>query len=52
MEVYTVDDIAKILRLTTSTVRRIIRDGWIKTVPGLTQVRVTHEALDKYMKGE
>lgn len=48
--VYTVEEVAKILRVSTATVRRLLKAGEIEGFPVGNQWRVTQEALDKYMR--
>ena len=47
--VYTVEEVAKILRVSEATVRRLIKAGELEAFPVGTQYRIKQEALDKYM---
>lgn len=47
--VYTVEEVAKMLRVSVATVRRLIKIGEIEAFSVGNQYRVTQEALDKYM---
>lgn len=48
--VYTVEEVAKILKVSTATVRGLIKNGEIESFRVGNQIRVTKEALDAYMK--
>jgi excisionase family DNA binding protein len=48
--VYTVSEVAKLLRVSEATVRRLIKTGELEGFPVGNQYRVSQEALDKYMK--
>jgi excisionase family DNA binding protein len=47
--IYTVEEVAKILRVSGATVRRLIKSGELEAFPVGTQYRIKQEALDKYM---
>lgn len=48
--VYTVEEVAKLLKVSVATVRRLIKIGELDAFPVGNQYRVTQEALDKYMR--
>ena len=48
--VYTVEEVAKILKVSVATVRRLIKIGELEAFPVGNQYRITQEALDKYMR--
>ncbi len=48
--VYTVEEVAKLLRVSEATVRRLIKTGELEGFSVGNQYRITQEALDKYMK--
>jgi excisionase family DNA binding protein len=47
--VYTVEEVAKILRVSTQTVRKLIRQKKLKAFAVGSQLRIKKEELDKYM---
>jgi excisionase family DNA binding protein len=49
-EVYTVDQIAKILQVNPMTIRKLIKAGKLKTLRVGRLIRVTREALEEYKK--
>jgi excisionase family DNA binding protein len=50
-KVYTVEEVAEILRVNPMTVYRMARDGRIKAFKVGTTWRITQEALDAFMRG-
>jgi putative molybdopterin biosynthesis protein len=46
---YTVEEIAKMLKVSTETIRKLIARGEIKAKRIGKQYRVTQEALDEYL---
>lgn len=48
--VYTVEEVAKMLKVSKETVRRMVRDGELEAVHVRQRVRISKEALDKYLK--
>jgi putative molybdopterin biosynthesis protein len=48
-QVYTVEEIAKILKVSVETVRRLIARGSIEARRVGSQYRITKQALDKYL---
>lgn len=50
--VYTLEEVADILKVSVSTVRRLIKEGQLKTVRVRTQLRVTKEELDRFLKSQ
>ncbi len=49
MKVYTVEEVAAILRVDYKTVLRLIERGLIKVLPGIRHKRITEEELKHYM---
>lgn len=47
--VYTLDQVADILQVSVQTVRRLIKDGKIKSIRVGVQIRVRKEDLDRYL---
>jgi excisionase family DNA binding protein len=47
--VYTVEQVAKILQVSSHTVRTLIKEGKIKSIRVGVQIRVTQEALDEFL---
>jgi excisionase family DNA binding protein len=47
--VYTVEEVAKMLKVSAATVRKLIKQGKIEAFPVGNQMRITKEALDRYM---
>jgi len=47
--VYTVEEVADILKVSVSTVRRLIKEGQLKTVRVGIQLRITKEELDRFL---
>jgi excisionase family DNA binding protein len=48
--VYTVEEVAKILKVSTATVRRMIDDGELKAIRIRGQIRIRKEDLDKLLE--
>ncbi len=49
MKVYTVEEIAAILRIDYKTVLRLIERGLIKVLPGIRHKRIVEEELKRYV---
>ena len=49
--VYTVPEIAQILRISTKTTYQLIKEGDLPAIRVRGQIRITSEALAEYMKG-
>jgi len=47
---YTLEEVAQILRISLSTVRRLVGMGELKTVRVGRQIRVRQEDLDDYVR--
>lgn len=50
--VYTVADVADILRVSTKTVYQLIREGDITGIRVRGQIRITSDELEKYLRGD
>lgn len=50
--VYTIDEVAKLLKVNPRTVRRALDAGELPAFRVGSQWRITREALDAYMHGE
>lgn len=50
MEMYTVKEVAKMLKVHEQTVFRWIRDGKIESIKFETNHRITQEQLDRFLK--
>lgn len=50
--VYTVEEVAEILKVSTATVRKLIKQRKIKAFSVGSQMRIRKEDLDKYMSGQ
>lgn len=50
--VYTVEEVAKILKVSAATVRKLIKEGRIKSFMVGNQIRIRKTDLDQYMNGE
>lgn len=48
--VYTVEEVASILKVSPHTVRTLIKEGKIKSIRVGVQIRVTQEALNEFLK--
>ena len=40
------------LQLTERTVQRLLKDGYLTRVPGISHIRISREAIDAYLRGE
>jgi excisionase family DNA binding protein len=49
MKVYTVEEVAAVLRVDYKTVLRLIERGLLKVLPGIRHKRITEEELKRYM---
>lgn len=49
MTTYTVEEVAKILKVSTSTVRKLIKSGKLEAIEVGNQYRVTEEELDRFL---
>jgi len=49
---YTLEEVADILRVSVSTVRKLIREKQLKTVRVGIQLRVTKEELDRFVESQ
>jgi len=49
---YTIQEVAEILKISTKTVRDYLEKGLLKQVPNMGVVRVTKENLEAFIKGE
>jgi excisionase family DNA binding protein len=49
-ELYTVEEIAKKLRITGRTVRRMIEGGQLRAILVRNQYRISQDALDAYIR--
>lgn len=49
--VYTVQDVAEILKVSTKTVYKLLKEGDLKSIKVRGQFRVPSSALDNYLKG-
>ncbi|HZV36802.1 MAG TPA: helix-turn-helix domain-containing protein [Verrucomicrobiae bacterium] len=49
MKVYTVEEVAAILRVDYKTVLRLIQRGLLKVLPGIRHKRVTEHELNRYL---
>ncbi|MGA2603246.1 MAG: helix-turn-helix domain-containing protein [Verrucomicrobiia bacterium] len=49
MKVYTVEEVASILRLEQKTVLHLIKRGFLKALPGIRHKRIPEAELDRYM---
>jgi excisionase family DNA binding protein len=47
---YTVDEVAKMLRVSTETIRKLIASGEIRAKRVGRQFRISQEALDEYLR--
>jgi len=51
-KVYTVEDVAEILKVNPRTVYKMVEQGAIRSVRAGRQIRITSDALDTYLRGE
>ncbi len=49
VKVYTVEEVASILRVEYKTVLRLVKRGWLKVLPGIRHKRIPEAELDRYM---
>ena len=49
---YTVEEVAKTLRVSPPTVRKLIREGQLKAVRVGVQIRIQKEELDRFLKNQ
>lgn len=49
--VYTVDDVASILKVSTKTVYTLVHEQQLKCIRVRGQIRITSEQLDDYIRG-
>lgn len=49
---YTVEEVAKTLRVSPPTVRKLIREGQLKAVRVGVQIRIPKEELDRFLKNQ
>ncbi len=47
---YTVEDVARILQISVSTVRKLINDGDLRSIRIGKQIRVPESALNEYIE--
>lgn len=52
MKLYTVRDLTEDLKLSERTIRRYIKEGKIGHIRVGSNIRVTQEQLDKFLKGD
>lgn len=52
MEMYTIKEVAEILKVTEGTVRNYLSGGKIKHIKVLGNTRVTKEELERIIEGE
>ena len=52
MTLYTIQEVADILKVTSKTVRDYIEKGLIEIVPNMGVIRVTKENLERFIRGE
>jgi len=52
MKIYTAQEVADILKLKVSVILKYVREGKIKKIKDVGYVRVTHEELENFIKGE
>ena len=46
---YTIEEVAKMLKVSEATVRRLIRNGQLEAIPVGSQYRISQEGLDKFL---
>jgi excisionase family DNA binding protein len=49
MNIYIVEEVAAITRLGHKTIRRLIKRGLLKKLPGIRHIRITEEELKRYL---
>jgi excisionase family DNA binding protein len=47
---YTIEEVARILKVSSATVRKLIKSGELESFKVGHQTRITQEALDNYIK--
>lgn len=52
LKVYTMPEVAEILRVTVESVRKYIKDGRLKIINTGGAVRISQEQLDSFLRGE
>lgn len=52
MKIYTLEEVAEILKVTTHAVKKYIAEGKIKTIKNMGSIRVTEENLKSFIRGE
>ena len=52
LKIYTVEDVADLLKVNARTVYKMVERGEIRSVRAGRQIRITGEALDAYLRGE
>lgn len=52
MIVYTIEDVADILKVSVYTVRNYIKDGKIKAIKNMGSIRVSEGELNKFIEKE
>lgn len=50
-DILTVEEVADILRVSTATVRKLIKEGKLKSFRVGLQIRIKREDLNRYMMG-
>lgn len=50
--VYTIEEAAQILKVSTATIRRMINDGDIQVIRVRGQIRIPKEELDRILRGQ
>lgn len=50
-DVYTVDDVASILKVSTKTVYTLVHEQQLRCIRVRGQIRITSEQLDNYLRG-
>ena len=51
-KVYTVEEVAELLKVNARTVYKMVERGEIRSVRAGRQIRITDEALNAYLRGE
>ena len=52
LKVYTMPEVAEILRVTVESVRKYIKDGRLKIINTGGAVRISQEQLNAFLRGE
>jgi excisionase family DNA binding protein len=50
--VYTIEEAAKILKVSSATIRRMIDDGDIKVIRVRGQIRIPKDEIDRILRGQ